>query len=561
MAEQIYTEQFGNVVAHKVCTTSIELNFDNYRDPGKYDIYEEAVDGRVCVHSLIVDHSPGAGCVKQTRVHEGLVDTRCDNGDGWTEWELVTGSGGGGVSPKARVDRVQGGAEITVTDEKGTTKAKVNDGEDGGYYVPNAIKTAKNSVTFGFNPSKSGMASVPSVKLEAPAGGYYTPEVFQLSEDTVLFSFYPEGLSEGNEQNLDFTVTLPTGAEGGYYTPEFVQTEANQFDVHFSASKEGMPEIEPVTLTFPVENFVATYNQTTWEELTEALNLGRHIYAQAGANIYVLISITTSLARFSRAQQGSIDYLILNSSGKWSSSSVSIAPENHTNTAATVNFSDGETLQKKYDDGEIGIGWISRAKKSVWFNDPTNLITGQLSGLFGINNTILTTGSFGAGANNTIGGYVGENLYGNYSALFGDNNEISGNYDFGSGYGNKNRAHFSQTFGRETETAEGAYYQAAFGFCNEAKADSLFMVGMGASDTNRLNVFEIDKHGTVTIKNSATGTTPTLALGNSKMTQESLSKMDALTSWGGQAVYLKSPDGKKWAVTVSNTGTLSVALG
>lgn len=555
MAEQIFREQFGNNVECKICTTEAELNFDSLQDPGRYDIFVDCGNLQTKMYSLIVDNSEEFGCVKQTRIHEGIVDTRCVNLGGiWSDWELISGNGGGGVSPEARVDRVQGGAEITITDAQGTTKAKVNDGEDGGYYVPNAIKTADNSVTFGFTPSRSGMASVPSVKLEAPAGGYYHPEVFQLGEDTLMFSFFPEG-NAGDGESVDYTVTLPTGAEGGYYTPEIAQTDANHFDVNFTASKEGMPEIEPVTLTLPHENFTAIYQQTTWAELQEAISAGKHIYATSGDNVYVMISVSSKNVYFSRAQQTSIDYVILNSSDKWSSSSVKIAD------AANIKFTDGETLQGKYDEGEIGLGWISRAKNSVWFNSKENAVTGQSSGAFGVNNTVLTTAGFSAGANNTVGGYVGDKLYGNYSALFGDNNEVSGNYDFGSGYGTKNRGHYSQTFGRETETHEGTYYQAAFGFCNDATANSLFMVGMGTSDTDRLNVFEITKDGTVTIKNSATGTTPTLALGNSKMTQESLSKMDALTSWGGQAVYLKSPDGKKWAVTVSNTGALSVALG
>ncbi len=551
---EVFREQFGNNVECKICTTLEELNFDALQDPGRYDIFVDCGNLQTKMYSLIVDTSEEYGCTKQTRIHEGIVDTRCNTLGGiWSEWELISGNGSG-VSPEARVDRVSGGAEITITDAKGTTKTKVNDGEAGGYYVPNMIKTAANSVAVGFNPTKSGMPGVSSVKLEAPAGGHYYPEVFQLGEDALLFSFFPEGITEGNGESLDYNITLPSGAEGGYYTPEFVQTEANKFGVNFTASKEGMPEIEPVTLTFPGENFTAVYQQTTWAELQEALNAGKHIYATTGGNIYVLVSVSTSRATFSRAQQTSIDCVTLTSADKWSSSSVRMSD------AVNIKFTDGETLQGKYDEGEIGIGWISRGKKSVWFNDPSNSITGPLSGGFGLNNKILTTGGFVAGANNTVGGYVGENLYGNYSALFGDNNELSGNYDFGAGYGMKNRGHLSQTFGRETETYEGAQFQAAFGYLNKATANSLFMVGMGTSDTNRLNVFEIDKHGTVTIKNSASGITPTLALGNSKMTEESLSKMDALTSWGGQAVYLKSPDGKKWAVTVSNTGTLSVAL-
>lgn len=303
--EQIFREQFGNVVAHKVCTTSVELNFDNYREPGKYDIYEDCVDGRVCVFSLIVDHSPGAGCVKQTRVHEGIVDTRCDNGNGWSEWELISGNGGnGGISPKVTLNDRADGVEIVVEDADGKERAIVHDGKPGGYYLPTAVKTAENSVIIGFNSSRSDMQPVQSVKLTAPKG-----------ED---------------------------GKSGGYYMPSVTQDDAGSFTIWFDPVGEDMDLLPEYTVDIPLENFTAVYLQTTWEELQEALSAGKHIYARYGDNIYVLISLSSKNAYFSRAQQTSIDYVVLNSSNKWSSSSVRIGD------AANIKFADGENLEVKF---------------------------------------------------------------------------------------------------------------------------------------------------------------------------------------------------------------------
>lgn len=203
------------------------------------------------------------------------------------------------------------------------------------------------------------------------------------------------------------------------------------------------------------------------------------------------------------------------------------------------------------------IGWNNPSKGAVWFNSNENKVSGQFSTASGTKNTIISVAALAAGANNTVGGIVGDKIFGNYSGAIGDMNTVVGNYSTGMGYGTINPGHYAHTFNRETSTFDGSYYQSAFGFCNEAKADSLFMVGMGASNSSRLNVFEIDKHGTVTIKNSASGVEPTLMLGNSKMTASSLSMMDALTSWGGQAVYLKSPNGSKYKITVSDAGTLA----
>lgn len=91
------------------------------------------------------------------------------------------------------------------------------------------------------------------------------------------------------------------------------------------------------------ENFIAEYRTTTWEELNEAYNAGKHIYAKAGTNIYVLFSISQTTATFSRAQQTSIDYVRVNSQSVWTSSSQEIvSKEDFDALAARVAALEGE---------------------------------------------------------------------------------------------------------------------------------------------------------------------------------------------------------------------------
>ena len=103
MAEQIFKEVFGNVVVSKVCTTSADLDFDRYTTPGRYDIYEDCGNEQARVYCLVVDSSEENGCIKQTRIHEGTVDTRCTDIAGiWSNWK----SNGGGQDIDQIVDAV-----------------------------------------------------------------------------------------------------------------------------------------------------------------------------------------------------------------------------------------------------------------------------------------------------------------------------------------------------------------------------------------------------------------------------------------------------------------------
>lgn len=99
-----------------------------------------------------------------------------------------------------------------------------------------------------------------------------------------------------------------------------------------------------------IENFAAIYGQTKWQEVYDAFAEEKHVYARAGTNVYVLIDRSATRAIFSRPQQTSIDYVVLDSQNKWSSSSVKISDANN------IKFADGENLQEKYDNGALGGG-------------------------------------------------------------------------------------------------------------------------------------------------------------------------------------------------------------
>lgn len=96
MAERFFKEKFGNIKKIKVCTTSADIDFDNYTEPGSYEIYEDMGSGQSRVYLLTVDKSVSGACLKQTRIHCGTVDARQTTASGaWTAWAAISGGGGG----------------------------------------------------------------------------------------------------------------------------------------------------------------------------------------------------------------------------------------------------------------------------------------------------------------------------------------------------------------------------------------------------------------------------------------------------------------------------------
>lgn len=96
MSEKIFKERFCEIKKIKVCTTTAELDFDTYTEPGTYEIYEDMGNEQNRIYFLTVDKSVSGACLKQTRIHCGIVDARQTTTAGtWTAWAAVTGGGGG----------------------------------------------------------------------------------------------------------------------------------------------------------------------------------------------------------------------------------------------------------------------------------------------------------------------------------------------------------------------------------------------------------------------------------------------------------------------------------
>ena len=132
MSEKIFKERFCEITKIKVCTTTAELNFDTYTEPGTYEIYEDMGNGQSRVYFLTVDKSISGACLKQTRIHCGKVDARNATTTGtWTAWKEVSG-GGGGAGASAYDIAVENGFE--GTEEEWLESLKGEPGADG--YTP-----------------------------------------------------------------------------------------------------------------------------------------------------------------------------------------------------------------------------------------------------------------------------------------------------------------------------------------------------------------------------------------------------------------------------------------
>ena len=152
MAENVFTQRFYNIVKKQICTSSEDLNFDNYTAAGTYEIHESLGNGLSRVYFLTVDKSAGGHCT-QTRTYCGKVEYRnCTASGAWTEWESRTGGGGSGGS-----------------------------GEDGGYYIPSLEQIDDNTAQMTFTPSKGDMPAIPNSIIELPSGSGGSANIITLN--------------------------------------------------------------------------------------------------------------------------------------------------------------------------------------------------------------------------------------------------------------------------------------------------------------------------------------------------------------------------------------------
>ena len=124
-----------------------------------------------------------------------------------------------------------------------------------------------------------------------------------------------------------------------------------------------------------------------------------------------------------------------------------------------------------------------------------NEVTARLGVAIGYKNKATNTDSIAIGYQNTSSGSA--------SVAMGDTCEASGTSSTAMGYKTKAAGAYSTTFGENTqatnegEVAMGKYNKSTTS--TEASEQTLFSFGMGTSDTDRVNAFEIKKNGDVYI--------------------------------------------------------------
>lgn len=150
----------------------------------------------------------------------------------------------GATSVYSCPENMTGGTFVTP-DEDATP------GEDGGYYVPAVTDNEDGTVTFTFSASKDEMATIDPITIELPKGvaGAHVTSVEEYWGDATHTTYR---MTFSNDTHYDFDVYHGhDGADGGHYTPSIKDNDNGTMTVSFSASKEGMPDINPVTVTIP----------------------------------------------------------------------------------------------------------------------------------------------------------------------------------------------------------------------------------------------------------------------------------------------------------------------
>lgn len=261
---------------------------------------------------------------------------------------------------------------------------------------------------------------------------------------------------------------------GGYYTPRVTQGTKDSFMIHFDRSTESLPGLNPTSVVLPsvdapvakgsgVNSLVASDIKSNNASGNSSVALNYNNTASGNNSVATGTTTTASGAGAFSANCGTE-----------ASGDISTAFGNYTKATTTYAFSAGDHTEAN------GIA-------SVALNH---------------NNKVFSKYGLATGTGNIVGSDkpVGI-LDGEASGAFGYNNTVLGRYSTAQGYNQKNNGHFAHTFNQSTETYENSYNQTAFGIYNKAEADSLFMIGVGTSDTNRENVFEVKNDGRVFLGN------------------------------------------------------------
>jgi hypothetical protein len=172
---------------------------------------------------------------------------------------------------------------------------------DGKTYDSFVDKEARESIK-NLNPGGSG--------TPGENGGYYTPKVEQTDANTMKVSYTAS--KEGMAAVADQNITLPAGPKGDKYE----LTEADKQEIAEQAAQlVDVPEGDTAEL------FFAVYGETTYAEVTEALDDGKMVYVKYDTSLVPYVGTSGNHYFQFINNYGFFVNIALHSDNKWDSTS------------------------------------------------------------------------------------------------------------------------------------------------------------------------------------------------------------------------------------------------
>lgn len=103
---------------------------------------------------------------------------------------------------------------------------------------------------------------------------------------------------------------------------------------------------EEVALLVGKDTFIAVQNITTAQEVMDAINAGKAVFARSSNTYYILTNYDSSTIRFSRAYQSTTSHITLNrSTDKWAAGSTTHATKVHTHDWSDIVLSEDDKAE------------------------------------------------------------------------------------------------------------------------------------------------------------------------------------------------------------------------
>ncbi len=94
------------------------------------------------------------------------------------------------------------------------------------------------------------------------------------------------------------------------------------------------------------DTFIAVQNVTTAQEVMDAIDAGKAVFARSSNTYYVLTNYDSSTIRFSRAYQSTTSHITLNrSTDKWAAGSTTHATKVHTHDWSDIELSEDDKAE------------------------------------------------------------------------------------------------------------------------------------------------------------------------------------------------------------------------